>query len=132
MFKNFKFAVISETVRRQSEMERLSEPYRITACKITNFEIFDLLVSDCLINIFHYFTCKEQEFQLFQIYLIKYILETLLLKFSVFKSHDPQGHMTWKIQICRHLRNRKRLNFDPCRVTACKFNKKFKFLIDVT
>ena len=41
------------------------------ACKITNFEIWDLLLSDWLINIFHNFTFKEYEFQLFQIYVIK-------------------------------------------------------------
>ena len=32
---------------------------------------FNLLVSDWLINIFHYLSCKEDKFPLFQIYLIK-------------------------------------------------------------
>ena len=58
-------------------MELIFYPCRVTACKIQNFEIFDLLVSDWLVNIFNFFTCscKYEEFQLFQIYLINILLQ---------------------------------------------------------
>ena len=58
-FKNFKFALISETVRDRAKQSKFPTLARVTACKIINFKIFDLLLSDWLINIFHYFTCKE-------------------------------------------------------------------------
>ena len=41
----FKFAFISETVRDKSETEQVLYPYRVTACKITNFEIFDFYIT---------------------------------------------------------------------------------------
>ena len=71
-FKIFKFAPFTETVRdraKRSEFPTLAG--LSTAYKITNFVIFNLLVSDWIINIFHYLSCKEYEFRFFQIYLIK-------------------------------------------------------------
>ena len=52
-------------------MELIFDPWRVTACNITNFEIFDCCFLIGLYTFFHYFTFKKKEFQLSQLYLIK-------------------------------------------------------------
>ena len=59
--------------------------------KITNFEIFDLLVSDWLIYIFTILPVRSMNFNFFKYILLTYFLETLLLKFFDF-------YVTWPLR----------------------------------
>ena len=40
---------------------------------------------------------RSRNFNFFKFILLRYFLESLRLKFSIFTSHDPQGHMTLQL-----------------------------------
>ena len=94
-FKYFKFAHISETVRDRAKR---SEFLTLAGLLHAQLQILKFSICCFLIGLYTFYNIipvRSRNF--FKYMLLRYFLETLRLKFSIFTSHYPQGHMTLQI-----------------------------------
>ena len=86
-------------------MEQVFYPHMVTACKLTNFEIFDFQItlpsrSHDLENIKFAIiseTVRDKRKQREFLTLAGLLHACKITNFAIFRSHDPQGHMTSKM-----------------------------------